>query len=89
MSKTEKKAVQFLTALLDVYRDEEDRGLSAFSKLPFGEDFTQDVTAILLALSAFVARASNYDGDLIDITHMLNKLAVQHMMERGEDDPDD
>lgn len=89
MSRVHEKALQFLTALLDVYRDEEDRELDAFPKIPLNEDFTQDMTAILLALSVFVERLSNYDGDLIDLTHMLNKLAVQHIMERQEADPDE
>lgn len=31
--KTEEKALHFIAALLDVYRDEENRELEAFSKL--------------------------------------------------------
>lgn len=76
------KALQFLTALLDVYRDEENRELDAFSKLNLdGEDLTEDMTAILLAMMVFCQETTGFDGDLIDFTHMLNRLAIQHIMD--------
>lgn len=81
--KTKEKALHFLTALCDVYRDEEDRELDAFSKVVFseGDDVTEDFTAMLLAMKVLVERFAGYDGDIIDFTHMLNKLAVQYVME--------
>lgn len=82
--KIEDKAVQFLTALLDVYRDEDNRELEAFSKMEMSNDFTEDFTAMLLAMKVLVERLTGYDGDLIDFTHVLNKLAVQHIMEAKE-----
>ena len=83
---TEEKALHFLTALLDVYRDEDRRELEAFSKLEFTDDFTDDFTAMLLAMKLLLERLTG-DGsnDLIDFTHVLNKLAVQHIMEGGAD----
>ena len=82
--KIEDKAVQFLTALLDVYRDEDNRELEAFSKLKLADDATEDITAALLALKVLTEQLTGYDGDLIDFTHVLNKLAVQHIMEAKE-----
>lgn len=81
---TEEKALHFLTALLDVYRDEDRRELEAFSKLEFTDDFADDFTAMLLAMKLLLERLTG-DGsnDLIDFTHVLNKLAVQHIMEGG------
>lgn len=81
----EQKALQFLTALQDVYRDEDDRELGVFSKLEFTDDFTGNFTAMLLAMKVVLERLTGYDGDLIDFTHMLNKLAVQYIMENQED----
>lgn len=82
MGKIERKALHFLTALIDVYRDEDDRELNSLSKLDFdGADFTEDFTAILLALRLFMEKVSDFDADLIDFTHMLNKLAVQYVMD--------
>lgn len=90
MKTTQEKAMQFLTALLDVYRDEDSRELEAFSKLELGEDATDDITAMLLAMKAIVDRLTGYDGDIIDFTHTLNKLAVQYVMEnKGEVTDDD
>lgn len=85
MNTIQEKAMHFLAALADVYRDEDNRELEAFSKMKFSDDFTEDVTAMLLAMKVFVERITRDDGDIIDFTHMLNKLAVQHIMNKQED----
>jgi TolB-like protein len=79
----ENKALRFLTALMDVYRDEENRELEAFPPMEFADDVTEDFTAMLLAMKVIVERVTGYDGDIIDFTHMLNKLAVQYIMENN------
>ena len=84
MNTTQEKAMHFLTAFADVYRDEENRELEAFSKMEFSDDFTEDVTAMLLAMKVFVGRITGDDGDIIDFTYMLNKLVVQYVMERED-----
>ncbi len=81
MKNIEEKALQFLTALSDAYQDEENRQLEAFGKMEFSEDATEDFTAMLLAMKNIYDRVSGSDGDLIDFTHILNKLAVQCIME--------
>ena len=89
MNKFEEKALHFMAALLDVYRDEENRELQAFPKLDATDDVTEDITALLVAMKVFVDSLVGDDGrDLIDFTHVLNKLAVQHLMEKAgaEDD---
>lgn len=78
MKKIEQKSICFLKALLNVYRDEENRELSAFS---VDDDVTEDITALLVAMKVVVERISEFEGDIIDFTHMLNKLAVQLIME--------
>lgn len=84
----EEKAIHFITALTDTYREEEARQLDAFSKLELDDDATDDITAILLAFQYVVQRLTEYDGDLIDFTHVLNKLAFQHLMQYREDTSD-
>ena len=79
--KTEGKAMQFLVALTDVYREEESRELEAFAPLKLDDDFTEDFTAMLLAMKVMLERLTGYDGDIIDFTHMLNKLAVQYVID--------
>ena len=85
-SKIEEKALCFVTALADVYRDEENRELVAFPKMKITNDFTEDFTAMLLAMNLVCKQLTGYDGDLIDFTHMLNKLAVQHIMDREREE---
>lgn len=79
------KAIYFLTAMLDVYRDEDRREFEAFSKLEFDEsgDVTGDITAMLLAMQVVCERLTGYDGDIIDFTHLLNRIAVQYVMENS------
>lgn len=86
MTKTEEKAMAFITAITDVYRDEENREFEAFGKMEFSEDATEDFTAMLVALKCIYAKLTgDHDTDIIDFTHILNKLAVQHVMEGAKD----
>lgn len=89
MMTIKEKAVRFLTALTDVYRDEESRGLEAFSAVEFSDDVTEDFTSMLIALHYICESVAGYDGDLIDFTHMLNKLAVQYIMDGETEDNND
>ena len=84
MKTVHEKALHFMTAILDVYRDEEKRELEAFSKLELDSDMTEDFTAMLLALHVVLQEITGFEGDLIDMTHALNKLAFQHLMEAKE-----
>lgn len=82
---TEEKALHFVAAISDVYRDEESRELESFSKLELSDDdMTDDITAMLVAFQFVVQRLTGYDGDLIDFTHILNKLAVQKLLEKRD-----
>lgn len=83
MEKLHEKTLHFLTAILDVYRDEEKRELDAFDKLDLKDDITEDFTALLMAIHVAMQELTGFDGDLIDMTHVLNKLAFQHLMESG------
>lgn len=84
MKKVHEKALRFLTAILDVYRDEEKRELDAFHKLELSDDMTEDFTALLLAIHVAMQEMIGYEGDLIDVTCVLNRLAFQHLIEDKE-----
>lgn len=75
----ESKSLRFLVSLMDVYRDEENRELPAFDKLDMDDDLTEDFTAMLVALHVLFKQMTGSDTDLIDFTHVLNKLAVQYI----------
>ena len=86
MTTTEKKAMNFIAALSDVYRDEESRELDAYSAIEFSDDVAEDFTAMLIAMNLIFDRITGHDGDLIDFTYVLNKLAVQHIMDTERKD---
>lgn len=86
MTKIEEKAMAFATALTDVYRDEENRELEAVGKMKISENVTEDFTAMLIAMRMiFMKITRTKDSDIIDFTHILNKLAVQWVMEGAKD----
>ena len=85
--KIEEKAAYFVTALADAYREEENRESYIVPKIDFALDITEDFTAMILALRLVYEKVTgDKESDLIDFTHILNKLAVQYVMERMEDD---
>lgn len=82
MAKIEEKAMAFVTALTDVYRDEENRELEAVRKMNLSEDVTEDFTAMLIAMQCIYTKfTGDNHSDIIDFTHILNKLAVQYALE--------
>lgn len=85
--KIEEKAAYFVVALADAYKEEESRDSYTVPKMEFALDITEDFTAMLLALRLVYEKVTgDNESDLIDFTHVLNKLAVQYVMERMEDD---
>lgn len=76
------KIAYFYTALMDVYRSEENKE-SMDIKIDFKpEEFTEDMTAILFAMFTFYHKLScDEDSDIIDFVNLLNKLAVQKLLE--------
>ena len=79
-SKFKNKVVCFLTSLQNAYKDDEDK--EDFPKLDFKEEeLTEDFTAMLMALFVLYTRITGEDTDLIGFTHILNRLALQHVLE--------
>lgn len=79
----EDKIINFLTAFTNVYRSEENQEFTQQMKFD-NEDLTEDFTAVLFALNMFFNKLTGNTMDIIDFTHLLNKLAVQHLMEKDE-----
>lgn len=80
--KIENKVLRFYCALTDVYKDEDEREMIGAPSLELsGEDITEDVTAMMLAIKLFIEKTCGDEtGDPIDFTHTLNKLAIQYVM---------
>lgn len=75
----ETKVLAFAVGLQNAYKDEDGR--ENVSKLEFTEDgLTEDFTAMLEAMYITYLRITEDDVDLIGFTHILNRLAMQHLM---------
>lgn len=82
------KVAQFCAALLDCYKDEEARESEAFPKIELGSELTDDLTAMLMAMSIICDKLTGDEQDIIGYTHLLNRLAIQHVMEYRESEED-
>lgn len=79
--KIKEKAINFYNAITNVYRDEENQRVLQEMKLS-NEDLTEDFIALILALNIFYDNATGEQTEIIDFTHILNRLAVQHLLEK-------
>ena len=77
----------FLTALSDVYRDEEDRELQSLVPLDITEeDLTQHFQAMIWAMFLFYEKVSGDKGkDLLDFVALINRLVFQRLREEQEE----
>ncbi len=83
MNKFENKVLCFMSAIGNAYKEDEER--EDFPKLELKEEeLTEDFTAMLVALSVLYQKITGDDTDLIGFTHILNRLALQHIMEKDE-----
>lgn len=81
MNDIQQKTLLFLSNIGNVYRDEDSKEITCELELD-GEKFTEDVTALLLAMHIFVQRVTQDDEtDLIGFTHTLNRLAIQYCID--------
>ncbi len=74
------KILNFLTAIMNAYRSEDNQEPSQQMKFD-DENLTEDFTAMVFALNVIFNKVTGQDIDVIDFTHLMNKLAVQHLMD--------
>lgn len=77
----------FLTALSDVYRDEEDRELQSLVPLDITEeDLTQNFQAMIWAMLLFYEKVSGDKGmDPLDFVALINRLVFQRILEEQKE----
>lgn len=81
MDKGTRKTLQFVEALADCYRDEEERTSFDYEKLPLDDDeLTDDFTRTLIALYILYKRITGDETDLVGFTYILNRLTLQHIL---------
>lgn len=74
------KILTFLTLITNAYRSEENQEYTPQMTLD-DENLTEDFTAMVFALNMFFNKVTGQDIDTIDFTHLMNKLAFQHLMD--------
>lgn len=75
----EEKILYFMTALQDVYKDDDNKESWNIPKFELSDDtLTEDFTAMLYALKVFYSNITGDDGDIFDFIGILNRLAIQH-----------
>lgn len=92
MNGFEKKTLTFYTMLCNAFRDEEDYEPAVEKlSLKIGDDVLENLTAMLAAMKILCDRICpklSENGDLIDFTHLLNRLAIQHCFSEQIPDED-
>ncbi len=80
MNNRENKAIAFLIALSDVYKDVDDRELDCISPLTIPEngDMSEDIFCMLKAMHLMIVKImGDEDMDLLDTIAMLNRLVFR------------
>lgn len=81
----EEKVINFIAVFINVYRDMENQ--EQVQKMELNDDnLTEDFTAMIYALHTIFNEVTGQEFDIIDFTHVLNKLVVQHLLELKEVD---
>ena len=79
----EEKVINFIAVFINAYRDEENR--EPVQKMELNDDnLTEDFTAMIYASHTIFNEVTGQEVDIIDFTHVLNKLVVQHLLGRKE-----
>lgn len=74
------KILNFFTAITNAYKSEENQEFIQQMKLD-NENITEDFTAMIFAFNMFFNKITGQDVDVIDFTHLMNKLVFQHLMD--------
>ena len=84
MKNFDRKALIFNQSIRNAYIEEEQR--PDYGKLDLNEDeLTEDFTAMLYGLYIFYKELIDENCDLIDFIGILNRLAVQKIVEDSEE----
>ena len=69
-----------MEAIKNAYRSEENQ--VSLQKMQLNDDnLTEDFVALVYALNMFFNKVTGQDIDVIDFTHLMNKLVFQHLID--------
>lgn len=79
----ENKVATFVCMLSNAYRDEENAEFIMPLEME-EKSLTEDFTAMLYAMYMLYMEITGDETDIIGFTHILNRLALQQIMEKEE-----
>ena len=84
MSNYESKTQAFLFAIINAYRNDNLNLKEDIPKIEIPEngDYTEDLQALIIAISMWYSTISNNHVDCIAITHVMNKMMVQYYLDK-------
>ena len=82
MEKFNDKVLHFVTALIDVYKNEEEKESTGLIPLELkNEELTEDFTAMIYAMWATYVNITKESVDVVGFTHIINRLVFQKFVE--------
>lgn len=82
MLSREEKSVTFYRAIMNAYKEEELQ--NPVKPLELGDDATEDFVALIYACFLMFKLMTEHDCDIIDFTHIVNKLIIQDLMDNQQ-----
>ena len=84
MSNYESMAQAFLFAIINAYKNDDLNLKEDIPKIevPENGDYTEDLQALIIAISMWYSTISNNLVDFIEITHVMNKMMVQYYLDK-------
>ena len=82
MEKFNDKVLHFVTALIDVYKNAEEKESTGLIPLELkNEELTEDFTAMIYAMWATYVNITKESVDVVGFTHIINRLVFQKFVE--------
>lgn len=82
MEKFNDKVLHFVTALIDVYKNAEEKESTGLIPLELkNEELTEDFTAMIYAMWATYVNITEESVDVVGFTHIINRLVFQKFVE--------
>lgn len=80
-----RKGKSVARAILNCYKNEDDRCDIEKIDMENGQFTDEDITAWLIAICSICVSSGCFSGDLVDFTYKLNNLAIRHIFKVSND----
>lgn len=82
----DRKTLNFVVAIQDLYKDVEDREAECIKMELAEETLTEDFTAMIYAIHILYNRITGEESDILDFVCVINRLIIQKiLLDKGID----